>query len=201
VLFILAPRTKQPGLEEMTPIGTGFLVTYSARAVPDLWFNYVVTARHVIEAEVTTYLRVTRREGGIASLPVPEWHAHPDADVAVAPIHIPAWVEHHRLVFDRSAIDRYTGDHELSLGERVYFSGLLADIPEMADRNVPMTRAGTVGAMYQGGVPIRRADKSVYKIMAHLIDCRSYAGHRGLRRGRWDNRDARQYRHRRLYAR
>jgi hypothetical protein len=67
------------------------------------------------------------------------------------------------------------------LGDRVYFLGLLA-LPAargMAERNVPMVRSGTIGAMYQDEIPLEWPDGTIRKIQAHLIDCRSYGGFSG----------------------
>jgi hypothetical protein len=68
-----------------------------------------------------------------------------------------------------------------ALGDRVYFLGLLA-LPGargMTEKNVPMVRSGTIGAMYQDDLPVEWPDKSIRKFQAHLIDCRSYGGFSG----------------------
>jgi hypothetical protein len=144
---------------------------------------YLVTAAHVVEGR-ETFVRVPLVDGGVRDLDVPDWISHGKHDVAVAPIEITE-----DMYAPRTAIDQFIDDphwmaddvmHPLELGDIVYFIGLLGRIPEMVERNVPIVRAGTLGAMWQEQVPVRRSPVDELKyITAHLIDCRSFGGFSG----------------------
>ncbi len=189
VSFICTPR-KRDGKSEMVPIGTGFVVGVPVPGKPPRTFwTYVITARHVVQGEPETYLRLRRKDGGIRHLRVADgWLEHPTADVAamhpgddlddgddlgVVPTEVFA---DQVLVRSGKTSDIHKA---LMLGDRVYFIGLLAMMKEMADANVPMVRSGTIGRLYQEKVPIKDKDGHVFPVLAHLIDCRSYNGFSG----------------------
>jgi len=66
------------------------------------------------------------------------------------------------------------------LGDRVYFIGLLADVPDMVARNIPLVRSATMGAWNQEGVFLGLPDGTRLRMRtAHLIDCHSYKGFSG----------------------
>lgn len=179
VTFIIGPVEQEDGTVEAGPIGTGFIVNVPSR-IENVYFEYVVTASHVVASGRETSVRIRKRDGGSKDVPVHEWIHHPGADVAAAPfrgdgemhlLNVPVtslcWPDSERLHPD--------------LGDRIYFLGLLA-VPgarALAERNVPMVRSGTIGAMYQDDIPFEWPDGSIRNFQAHLIDCRSYGGFSG----------------------
>jgi hypothetical protein len=64
-------------------------------------------------------------------------------------------------------------------GADVYFAGLLGQVPSMGEENIPMVRTGSVGALYQKGIPMRLPGNTVIKVRGHLIDCQSFGGFSG----------------------
>ena len=181
VTFIIGRSRLPGGAGALAPIGTGFILNVPAR-FKDLYFEYVVTASHVVEGRDETYARIRTRDGGSKDLPVHEWVHHPTADVAVAPFDASGHEDLHLLNVPAAALgQRPLPRWDPQLGDRVYFLGLpnLPAAQGMIARNVPMVRSGTIGAMYQDDVPVQWPDGSIRKVQAHLIDCRSYGGFSG----------------------
>jgi hypothetical protein len=128
-------------------------------------------------------VRIRTRDGGSRDLLVPEWVHHPSADVAAAPFIADGYDDLHLKHVPAVAIGQQfvIPDWRPDLGDRVYFLGLLS-LPAargLTERNVPMVRSGTIGAMYQADMPHRWPDKTIRRFEAHLIDCRSYKGFSG----------------------
>lgn len=160
--------------------GTSFLVTIVGER---LWHPYVVTAGHVVEGAEESFIRIPTL-GGPVDVTVPDWISHGVHDVAVAPIDMP-----HDTTAVATGLDQFIDTdseeiaaewRELELGDIVYFIGLLGKIPEMVARNIPIVRAGTLGALWQEKVPVRRSPAEASRLItAHLIDCRSFGGFSG----------------------
>ena len=142
-------------------------------------FSYVVTAAHCVRSETDTWVRVQRKGGEeVEDLAVQRWIFHPSEDIAVTPAPLDAGA--YRWVAMNS--DRFDPRRKASsvlLGMPVYFIGLLPTVPEMGRANIPMVRSGTLGALYQSGVPLRIGPGTTYHVTAHLVDCRSYKGFSG----------------------
>lgn len=179
VTFICAPRYQQETrAQKIVPIGTGFVLNCPI-GDSGLYVEYVVTASHVISGETQTYARFRTKTGGTTDFPAHEWFEHPSADVALS--RLDSTAEMHLL---NIPVGLLMGNVQFSwvpeLGDRVYFIGLLdlEGYKDMAERNVPMVRSGTLGALYQDDVPIGPAG-AVRHVQAHLIDCRSYSGFSG----------------------
>ena len=175
VAFVVGWRKDPTGSLVQTAIGTAFFV-----AVPntsgDAGWICAVTARHVIEMETQTWLRVRAKDGSIQLITTTPWVQHPSADVAVAHMPSPDTLDIKWLTM--------TDFLDLSptmpaLGDPVYFIGLLAMAGSMVAENVPMVRSGTLGRMYQEGVPLQRGDGTISHHVVHLIDCRSFGGFSG----------------------
>src|SRR5919108_4082391 len=66
--------------------GTGFLVTIRGALATH---SYAVSAAHVIEGAEATFVRL-RTTQGTTDLEVEDWIPHPEHDIAVAPILLPA---------------------------------------------------------------------------------------------------------------
>ncbi|MDQ6947879.1 MAG: hypothetical protein M3256_16840 [Actinomycetota bacterium] len=179
VVFIVAPRLNDDGIEQNVPIGTGFVASVPS-ATAYTKFLYVITAQHVLFGERSQLaVRFTTKQGGSVDLPAPDWIDHPTEDVSAAPITGSALLDLRlAAVAESQFLDVHEGDQPL-LGDTVYFIGLLAFVQTMADANVPMVRSGTLGAKYQDGIPIQLPDRTRRLITAHLIDCRSYRGFSG----------------------
>jgi hypothetical protein len=99
VVLIVAPNSKG----ELEPIGTGFLVGVRS-LFPSLAYTYVVTAAHVVRFAHDPSIRMTRLDGSVEDMPVPQWIYHDDGetDVAVCPIHLdqaPVPLQDHRHRF------------------------------------------------------------------------------------------------------
>lgn len=181
VTFIVGEQAAVGGAVVRTPIGTGFVLRLQSPNIKELGHEYIVTAAHIVEAGDETWVRFRKREGGVYDLSVGTWILHPTADVALTPLrgHGGYGLDLRHIPVDALVGSGAIGGWVPVLADRVYFLGLLSQHEEMGERNVPMVRSGTIGALYEQRVPIRRADGSIARIEAHLIDCRSYGGFSG----------------------
>jgi len=175
VVFVVGMRKDRNDAPAPTAIGTAFFVAVPT-AMPDRAWAYLVTAAHVVEFESETWVRVRMKDGSLRSLAVPRWTIHPHDDVAVTFVGIPDDLDR-TFVPESNFLDVWP--KRPTVGDRVYFIGLLAFAESMVEENVPMVRSGTLGRTYQERVPLRHGDDRVTHHQAHLIDCRSYAGFSG----------------------
>jgi hypothetical protein len=176
VVFVIASRKKNGQVVRM-PIGTGFIVSVPSQIEGSMYL-YAVTASHVIASGEETWLRFNREDGRTFDVPVAEWFSlDPSADVAVTPVSPMAGLRWAHVPLAQFLDSRR--DLSPSLGDDVYFVGLLANMRTMADENIPMVRSGTLGRMSQREVPLRRSDGTIFRITGHLIDCRSFSGFSG----------------------
>ena len=175
VAFVVGTYMKD-GLPRTGVKGTAFLIQLQSDAVQGLAFWYVVTAAHVVRPLADSAIRLNLKAGGTHDWVVHHWFFHPTEDVAVAILAVGG--DHDfKTIPDNAFADKW--DRAPNLGDRVYFLGLLAEMTEMAKTNVPMVRSGTLGALYQPGIPVEVAPSTPVLMTGHLIDCRSYGGFSG----------------------
>lgn len=181
VTFIVGEADAPGGARIRTPIGTGFVLRLESPNIRGLGHEYIVTAAHIVETGEPRWVRFRKRNGGVFDLPVDSWIFHPAADVALTPLrgHGGYGLDLRNIPVNNLIGSKTIGDWVPLLADRVYFLGLLAQHEEMAERNVPMVRSGTIGAMYEQRVPVKRGDGTTAHVEAHLIDCRSYGGFSG----------------------
>jgi hypothetical protein len=152
--------------------GTAFAVMRDSETFgPELKHVYLVTAGHVVQGIQPVYARVRLLGGSLRDQRTDNWIHHPKYDIAVAPLQDDAEV-------DGVSIPVETFTDEASLGDVVFFIGLLRKLAPMADAGVPMVRSGTVGRMWQDRIPARTGLTST-ELTGHLIDCRAYQGMSG----------------------
>jgi hypothetical protein len=179
VAFVVGWRKTPDGVHFLTPIGTTFFTAVPLQTVPGSFFTYLVTAKHVVENEREVFIRAKVASGASELFKADGWTYHPTEDVAVLGLTGDVTsLDYARMDITDMFLDHHP-DLTASLGDRVYFIGLLADLPGMADRDVPMVRSGTVGALWEERVPIRLPDRTRRFITAHLVDCRSFSGFSG----------------------
>ena len=171
--------------------GTGFFVGVAIPGNDAQVHLYLVTASHVVPPYEATFVRIRRfveappdvvlDEGLIDELvddvPVTQWYRHPSHDIAAAPM-VDAddrWAI--SLVPMQEFVD--DSDHVPSLGEPVFFAGLLAQVESMGEKHVPMLRSGTLGALHQTDIPMMEPGGGRRRLDGHLVDCRSFGGFSG----------------------
>jgi trypsin-like peptidase len=152
--------------------GTGFAVMVDSETFgTELRHFYLVTAGHVVLGSQPVYARFRLIGGSIRDERIDNWVHHPTYDIAVAPLQDDAEV-------DGIAVPVATFTDEASLGDTVFFIGLLRSLAPMAEAGVPMVRSGTVGRMWQQSIPARTGVIQT-ELTGHLIDCRAYQGMSG----------------------
>lgn len=180
VMFVCAEREG-----ERVPVGTAFLIATSPDQPGRALFLYFVTARHVVANGQPTWIRLRRRDGSPPEdKPVHGWVSHPTSDIAVAPcdLQLDGFVAMPQV--DDWWSDKNPPGVPPQVGDRAFFIGLLGDVPSMAVRAIPMTRAASVGAMYVEDVPVKDRrpgfpDYTYFEPQAHLIDCFARSGFSG----------------------
>lgn len=154
--------------------GSGSIVYVPSEAVRGKQWPYLVTADHVIRGhEGMIEIDVPDPEiiGDIAEgIRVGGWvRPVPEVDLAIAP-------------FPVACVPRYQGfmlDHFMPRGSGIGLGGEILYVGIFAPENVPMARAGSIGAI---NVPVSPRDEFGnvrYRYDADLVDCRSYKGFSG----------------------
>ena len=175
IVFIVGERTRH-GATVREAIGTGFIVGLESQHIPGTTFYYVMTAAHCVRTEDRVWIRIPVSEEEVRDFRVRTWVFHPKEDIAATPFERPPgpwW----RSIPTQPSMQ--SSGWVPQLGDRVYFFGLMSAVPEMADRNIPLVRSGTVAALYQERVPVKVAPDTTLHYTAHLVDCRSYKGFSG----------------------
>jgi len=158
--------------------GTGFIVMIPS-ADPDIGFSYLVTAAHVVRSLNSTFVKLTRQDGVVADLPVPRWAFHPTEDVAIGGFQKGSEDFDHYYVRISEFVDADPEKWEPNPGDDVFFAGLLAQVPSMGAKNIPMVRKGSIGALDQEEIPMRMPGNTLIKAKGHLVDCQSFGGFSG----------------------
>ena len=178
VVFISGSPLNDPDAEPSLR-GTGFLVSIRFDVDPDQGRVYIVTAAHVVRPLAAALVRLKRPDGSIAEHKITDWLFHPVDDVALAFLPPP----YSDYEFYAVARDDFVGAKEhkypVEPGADVFVAGLLRLVPSMGERNIPMVRTGSVGALYQERIPMRFADGTKISVHGHLIDCQSFGGFSG----------------------
>ena len=159
--------------------GTGFLVGFRSEADPNQGLIYIVTAAHVVRPLSALFVKLGRRDGTVADCAVDEWIFHPTEDIAAARMPMPYGDYEFLVVEAGDFVGAAEPEWSPEPGAEVYFAGLLAQVPSMGAQNIPMVRTGSIGALYQGGIPMRLPGDTLIKVHGHLIDCRSFGGFSG----------------------
>jgi hypothetical protein len=154
-------------------IGTAFCVQVQSELHEARWYSYVLTAHHVIDAQPNPELLFpdSRSPGTLhAAIQTsgPDWiHPLESVDLAVLPFDRPEgiWINTLRAGFQLYATLR----RDALLAMPFHYVGLLEPL------NRAMARSGTLGAVYQTGIP----HPDGYEYDAHLGDCRTYSGFSG----------------------
>lgn len=166
------------GSEDAPLRGTGFL-TMIPSVDPHLGFTYVVTAAHVVRPFCSTFIKLLRRDGTVADLPVSRWVFHATEDIAVGTFEKADLDYDHYYVAVKEFVGADADRGEPGPGDDVFFAGLLAQVPSMGAKNIPMVRKGSIGALDQDEIPMRMPGDTFIRAHGHLIDCQSFGGFSG----------------------
>jgi hypothetical protein len=167
------------GEEEAKLRGTGFLIGLRFEADHDQGFVYIVTAAHVVRLVTASFVKLTRKDGTTVDHKVDEWIFHASEDIAVTRMPLPYEDYDFVAVEDKDIVGTTKRRWEPQPGADVYLVGLLGQVPSMGAQNIPMVRTGTIGALYQDGIPMRLGGDTLIRAHGHLIDCQSFGGFSG----------------------
>jgi hypothetical protein len=157
--------------------GTAFFVSVDTTV---LRHRYLVTAKHNVEGRDDIAVRLGQGETVDVPIRQEAWVHHATADVSVTPLGHPAALLFHASIPIKNAVPEPENEH-LMIGSDVFFLGLLRNLPQLADANVPIVRSGTLGLFNQSGIKLKDERTQITSQLpsAHLIDCRAYKGMSG----------------------
>ncbi len=175
VVFIIS-NADDPARAE--PVGTGFFIHgQDDFMAPEEAWVYVVTCGHVVRDTPQAGIRFALDGGGTRDYLVKRWYHHPTEDVAVADFNLTDDLAFTAFGVYQGLLE--TTEHQPSLGERVQYTGLLGQVPSMGTSLTPMVRTGSIGALYQHGVPMVDPHGTMRHVRGHLLDCNSISGFSG----------------------
>lgn len=158
--------------------GTAFYVGRTLAV--GMGFNYLVTARHVIDGirnkrRAQVLMRVNQARGSAVWIetPIDHWIAHTDSSVDVAvkrTVMIPA-IDHNSIPIRNFVNDSIIRAENIGMGDEVFLPGLFVN-HYGEDRNIPIIRTGNIAAMPEEKVTVNKLGK----IDAYLIEARSIGG-------------------------
>lgn len=185
-VVFLGLSTEEHGVESISWQGTAFAVTVPSEvAPPEKRYNYLVTAKHVVENIESTKLRirVNRRQDKTAVIlnlenPNYHWWYHPMTkpedldyiDVAVSPWMPPREYELVTLPVDMFLTDEIIQNKGVGLGNEVFITGLFTRLAGEA-RNIPIVRTGNIAMIPNEPIYTRKGLMDAY-----LIESRSIGG-------------------------
>lgn len=158
--------------------GTGILL--ARKATESLWFQYLVTARHVIDGIVADgnkiSIRLNTQDGSSIWLDdIVEWFYHPDenVDLAARGFVLPENADHlfFPLIEHAFVTRQYLKDQGVGPGDDVFISGLFWP-HHGTNRNLPIIRVGNIAAMPEEKIMLENQALTE----AFLIEVRSIGG-------------------------
>ncbi len=160
--------------------GTAFLVSRKPSGT-DALCNYVITAKHVIEAirkysvDEKVVIRLNEKGAGYIAYLIncDAWWGHPSdksVDVAITGFGWLPTLDHLSYPIERFATERIVTDRQIGVGQDLFLAGLFVN-HYGNDRNIPIIRVGNIAAMPEERVSSRLGD-----IEAYLIEARSIGG-------------------------
>jgi len=167
----------KPHADKETVSATAFLLM---RGGERLAFNYLVTARHVIDGIRnlgldSIYIRVNTTSGDAAwkRTALKDWHNHPggkQVDVAAASFTWSDDLQHLPYPIDGITTPEVISKYQIGTGNDVFIAGLFH--PHHGKKNnIPIVRVGTIAAM-----PTEKVDTTLGPMDAYLIDTRAIHG-------------------------
>ena len=191
VAFVFAKDVK----DNIVPDGTGFFVGIKDDSKPDSFYEYFVSAKHVLQKEDPqshsktwlreVYVRLNRRDGGsdVLTLPVilegkPKTiFVDPDfsVDLAVIPVSIDQKIYEMQFV----PVEMITTEDDFKTmgiqeGSEVFFTGLFTPYVG-TKRNYPVFRFGRVALLTDEKISVAAGDEE----SLYLIESGSYGGNSG----------------------
>lgn len=174
----------QTGTKSFKLGGTGFIVSVPAEKVPDMWFCYLVTAKHSVD-------KIAGRPFGVKANTTDgqsmvfmsragwKWWFHPteeDAvDVAVTPWRIEPHEDIIAIPVGMFLTDDVIHEHHIGCGDEVFIMGLFSFL-HGNERNISLVRIGNLAMMPGKNLVSGRLSGRMANIEAYLIEARSIGG-------------------------
>ncbi len=176
VAYICVPNDK-----ETTPIGTGFFISYIYESLPDKYYVFLVTARHVVIDEngnirPRLFLRMNDKASGHSTdyddIKANLWFFHEEyqsVDIAVHPL-LPSKADFLYVKSEDIVTDNFMKEKNIGIGDDIFYVGLLSYLSGK-DRIAPIVRFGRLS--------LRTDEKTVDGKFYHFIDAGNIPGHSG----------------------
>jgi len=159
--------------------GTAMILTVKEGATDELWWTYLVTARHCVERAKNRYgdlyARFNLIDGTSRQVKLEDRWIFPDdesVDIAILPIFIAGGVEHGNVSNLMFANDYQVEALNIGIGDDLFIVGLFSQ-REGTQRNIPIVRSGIIASMPEE--PLQDANTG-NPYHAYLIEARSIGG-------------------------
>ena len=205
VVFLCVDEPDEDGIVQRIPKATGFFVRVPLNDGTAGGVDYLVTARHCIEAAVPyekVFLRWNKKAGSFIDVPTlcTDWFFHYTADVAailLLPSILPAGVQNSDFDTVGINVDRFVGpspdytfettedsdgspikvESKMLVGLETYFLGLFSQSSGI-ERALPVAKFGHISRM-PSMVDMKHGDGGSFQSEAYLMEFQSWGGHSG----------------------
>jgi hypothetical protein len=159
--------------------GTAFNMARTIEGTSN-YFNYVVTAAHVIDKIKNlgideVFIRANHKSGQAIWVKsrISDWWMHPDhpsVDVAILRLTPPHEWDHMTIPLDTVVTDNLIEKEKIGVGDEVFMTGLFS-AHFGKQNNIPILRVGNIAAM-----PSEKINTKLGPMEGYLIECRSIGG-------------------------
>lgn len=171
-------RSEHEAVEGIRAGGSGFLVSVKAETIPNAYFFYAVTNRHVIKAADVVRLNTQEGQTYIERLSKEGWIYSATDDLAIRPVTLDADVFKFKTVpHDLILTKEQAEKHRVGIGDEVFMIGRFIN-HEGIQKNAPLVRFGTIAQMPSDPVSYQ-LDGSRHDQESIIADIRSIGGYSG----------------------
>jgi len=179
VAYVAEVLSEDTDAEAVDRVATGFFVNIPSRVIPNMWFAYFVTAKHVamdLQKKRSTVI-INTKDGGVTTLKMlPTWWPHPNddtVDVAVTPCIIEPTYDIMAIPESLFITPEIATKASLGIGDEIFMVGLFSAAPGVS-RNQPIVRIGNIAMLPQERIQVEGRFSEV-----HLVEARSIGGMSG----------------------
>lgn len=168
--------------------GTGFFIGIEADGFKGQYFNYLITAKHCIDAikeqstDQKVLIRINLKSNSIQTISsnLNDWKFHPteksSVDVATLPWNPPEQFDYLTIPTDSMTLtDALIKEQGIGAGDEVFLTGLFR-MHSGTQKNLPIIRTGNIARMPEEKIPVKMYDGTRVDIDAYLIEGRSIGG-------------------------
>jgi hypothetical protein len=174
----LGLRAKPSSETEITPVGTGFMVSWEDEDDARATGVYLVTANHVAKDLGQCFVaRFNTKEGAGRNFQIddPKWERDPNADLAVQEFYPPEWADYIPILRSRFLTEQWREDQDIGAGDLVHIVGAFR-LLHGEHQNLPLVHTGHVALLPEDEpIPV----KGLGNIRGYLVQVQTLRGSSG----------------------